>query len=185
MAEDPGSGKGGGKGSGGSGGGGSSEAVSIKIEAHWEYPDAKQFDSSRIIEAWRQHAQEIAEIEHGNISGRTPKQTGTLDSSLTDLLNPDKQTIAQVYTDPDTQLSGPWERVYAQYQEGNPLGHPTYTRGNLQYVYHAHDEDIQQIQDWARKVAQEAADKMSNDAQEGSTKGEASAIIAFDVPASE
>jgi hypothetical protein len=183
MAEDPGSGGKGGKGPGG--GGGSSETVSIKIEAHWEYPDAKQFDSEKIIEAWRQHAQEIAEIEHGNISGRTPKQTGTLDSSLTELLNSDKQTIAQVYTDPDTQLSGPWERVYAQYQEGNPLGHPTYTRGNLQYVYRAASEDIDQIQEWARKVAQEAADQMQQDAQEGSSKGEASAIIAFDVPEGE
>jgi hypothetical protein len=178
MAEDP---KGGGGKGRGSGGG--SETVSIKIEANWEYPDAKQFDSSKIIKAWKDHAEEIARIELDNIGGRVPEDTMTLFSSLTEEINPKPQTIMDIYTDPEHQLAGPWHRVYAQYQEGNPLGHPTYTRGNLQYVYRAASEDIDEIRSWAERVAQEAADKMSNDAQEGSTKGEASAIIAFDVPA--
>ena len=112
------------------------------------------------IQAWRDHADEIAAIEHQNISGRTPEYTGTLDASLTEVLNPDNQTIAQVYTDPDVQLSGPWERVYAQYQEGPPLGVSTYTNGPRQYVYGAFTEDLEEIQAWAQTTAQGGVNQM-------------------------
>jgi hypothetical protein len=105
------------------------------------------------VDAWRNRANEIADIERQNISDRTPEQTGTLDASLTEQLNPDDQTIAQVYTDPDVQMSGPWGRVYAQYQEGPPLGVSTYTNAPRQFIDGALAEDTGQIGSWAKQVA--------------------------------
>jgi hypothetical protein len=106
-----------------------------------------------IVQAWKDNAAEIAQIEHTSISDRTPEWTGTLDASLTESLNPDSLTIMQVYTDPAVQLAGPWERVYAQYQETPPLGHTTYTRTTPHYVYDAATEDLGQIAAWANKTA--------------------------------
>ena len=62
---------------------------------------------AKVMDAWRQHADEIAGTEHTNISDRTPEQTGTLDGSLTESLNPDAQTIMEVYTNPSVQIAGP------------------------------------------------------------------------------
>ena len=113
-----------------------------------------------VIQAWRERAEEIAAIEHHNIEDRTPMDTGTLDESLTEVTNPDPQTIAEVYTNPDVQLSGPWERVYAQYQEGPPLGHTTYTHTTPHFFYDVLTEDLGEIAAWAKRVAREGVATM-------------------------
>lgn len=119
-----------------------------------------ELSGKQLVQAWRDHAEEIARIELDNVGRRTPEDTGTLFSSLTEEVNPNPQTIMDIYTDPDHQLSGPWERVYAQYQEGPPLGHSTYTRGEVQYIYRALEEDLGEISAWANRAAQDAADQM-------------------------
>jgi hypothetical protein len=132
----------------------------IQIEASYPSDITSLLETNqRIIQAWRDKAQEIADIEHRNIKGRTPEDTGTLAGSLTESLNPNPQTIAQVYTDPEYQLAGPWHRVYAQYQEGPPLGHSTYTNAPRLYVYDILADDMDTIREWANRVAQEAKDK--------------------------
>jgi hypothetical protein len=121
--------------------------------------DPTRLNEQYAVRAWRDHAEEIARIELDSIGGRTPEDTKTLFSSLTEEINPNPQTIMSIYTDPEHQLTGPWERVYAQYQEGPPLGHTTYTRGQVQYVYRAASEDLQQIKDWADRVAKDGIDQ--------------------------
>jgi hypothetical protein len=136
------------------------------------FPDKLyNLSGAKVMDALRQHAGEIAATEHQNISDRTPEQTGTLDASLTESLNPDAQTIMQVYTNPSVQLAGPWGRVYAQYQEGPPLGHTTYTYGMHQYVYAAASEDLGAIESWARKYAGQGVQAMVSDVGQQTIQG--------------
>jgi hypothetical protein len=118
-----------------------------------------------ILQAWRDHAEELAKMEQERISGRIPVDTGTLDASLAYVTNPNPQTIAEIYTDPAVQLDGPWERVYAQYQEGLPLGVRTYTNPARNYVYDALTEDYAEIQAWAYKIAKQAVEEAQQEAE--------------------
>jgi hypothetical protein len=121
-------------------------------------PDA--MNSEEVIQAWRDHAEEIASIEHIRISNRTPEDTGTLDSSITDLLNPNPQTIFEVYFDPAVQLDGPWHRQYDIYQENLPLGHSTYTGDDAQMIWRVRTEDLGVIGAWEKATANNATVKM-------------------------
>lgn len=122
-------------------------------------PDA--LNSEEIIQAWRDNAQEIATIEHQRISDRTPENTGTLDASITDVINPDPQTIMQVYFDPSIQLAGPWQRQYDIYQESEPLGHSTYTPHHAQMIARVLVEDQGVIASWQQATAGGAMVKMT------------------------
>ena len=102
-----------------------------------------------ILDHWRTAAPSLAAMEHTSIVKREPEDTGTLVLATTQEVNPDKDVLARIYTDPDAQLSGPWQRVYAQYQEGPPLGHTTYTRQTPHFFYRAATDDIEQIRAWA------------------------------------
>ena len=103
-----------------------------------------------LMQRLRTAAPALAAMEHTNIVRREPEDTGTLVLSTTQEVNPSQDVLARIYTDPDTQLAGPWQRVYAQYQEGPPLGHTTYTHQTPQFFYRAATEDIAQIRAWAQ-----------------------------------
>lgn len=117
----------------------------------------------KIVQAWREQAQELLDMEKENIANRIPVSTGTLLDSLTGVTNPDPITIIDVYTDPDIQLSGPWGRVYDTYQEGPPLGASTYTNEPRQFIYSALTEDEDQIRSWVQAIAQKVAQEVEKE----------------------
>lgn len=124
--------------------------------------DPLQGGSEKVIERWRTHAPALASMEHTRIAGRTPERTGTLVLSLTQEVNPDKDTLARLYFDPDAQLAGPWHRVYAKYQEGPPLGHTTYTNPPRWMVFNTLLDDLPLIRAWAVAAGSSAVSDIVN-----------------------
>jgi hypothetical protein len=141
----------------------------IDINILLTLPNTGGLSGESVMDQWRTDAPEIASIEHTSITGRMPEDTGTLILSTTQEVNPDKNTLVRIYTDPDAQLSGPWNRVYAQYQEGPPLGHTTYTRQTPHFFYDVLTDDLPQIAAWAEASAQRGATSMVSAANAGAT----------------
>jgi hypothetical protein len=141
----------------------------IPITITGTFPGTGAIDSKTILDRWRTAAPELASMEHTNITGREPEDTGTLIISTTQEVNPDENTLVRIYTDPDTQLSGPWSRVYAQYQEGPPLGHTTYTRTTPHFFYDVLTDDLPDISAWAVAASQGGVQDLISAANAGAT----------------
>jgi hypothetical protein len=133
--------------------------VEVHIPARlWELP----LVGRDILDAWTNHAQELADEQKKRVQDRTPVDTGTLQGSAMGIGGVDhsypKRTLAEVFFDPQQQLDGPWHRQYDVYQETEPLGKSTYTRWHAQMLYRSGTDDLKAITDWATKYAQEAID---------------------------
>lgn len=118
-----------------------------------------------VLQSWGQNAQELLQIEIANVTKRTqertsgPYSTGTLASSVTGQAydNAKNGTLISVWFNPSPQYAQ-WHRYYAPYQEGEPLGKDTYTRGMHRMLYDSQTADTDQITRWAVEHGQDGAD---------------------------
>ena len=141
------------------------------ITYSFRIPATGPLKGDQIIKEWKQHAWEIEDLEHTSIQYRTPENTRTLIDSIKGETNPDKDTIMRIYTDSGVQASGPWHRVYAQYQEGPPLGTTTYTNSPRQMFFRAVSDDATQIATWAYTTAQMCVNVIVSQANAGAVVG--------------
>lgn len=133
----------------------------------------KMDDVSRLVEelghadeivmaGWGQDAQTLLEIEIANVTKRTLERahhTGALASSVTGraYTNAKNGTLISVWFN-NAQQYAQWNRYYAPYQEGPPLGLATYTNAPRHMLYDSQTDDAGQITDWAISAGQAAAD---------------------------
>jgi hypothetical protein len=101
-----------------------------------------------IIQALRGNTQELSSRLLQRIESRTPIATGALRESWEPLYPPSGPEILSIGPNPAPQELA-WGRVYAQYQEGPPLGLPTYTNDPHQMLRQADPEDLPTIEEWA------------------------------------
>lgn len=126
----------------------------MNISVEMMVPSALQElkDGVGVIANWHLHAAELADLEQETVRGRTPVLTGALKDSTAALANVSQSELVHVYYDDTLQLST-WHRIYAEYQEGPPLGTPTYTNGPREMLGRADPDDLPQIREWAEKYA--------------------------------
>lgn len=115
---------------------------------------------AKVIKAWHEDSETLAALEVTNVKARTPVDTGALQASVDATNNTGSgPVLAEVFFNEDNQLSA-WDRVYAQYQEGPPLGLSTYTNDPHQMLYAAQSEDAPAIVAWAVMSGQRALDQL-------------------------
>lgn len=86
-----------------------------------------------IDEQLHEHTPDLGDVLVPLVQAKTPVLTGALSSDMTyeAYTNPEDPTMGEedlvyVYAEGSEQLAA-WDRIYVQYQEGGPLGLPTYT----------------------------------------------------------
>lgn len=131
-------------------------------------PDFSKVNIDEVLGKLHEHAQEIADTILAQIEGRTPVDTGALQEDETYRLGASKSTLVTWYVGEDYQLAE-WNRVYAPYQEGPPLGKTTDTNGPHQMFALVATDDLPLIQSWADAAVAEALDGMTAEANAGTT----------------
>ena len=138
------------------------------IQIHIGIPAAAFSEASRGVanKALHEHSPELAEMERHSIEGRTPYRTGALRdaASAKPYKSEHSRSLVKLYYNDEPQLFE-WHRVYAQYQEGPPMGHTTYTNDPRLMLYHVQDDDRAQIEAWAQQTVQTALDEWTAGAQ--------------------
>ena len=117
-----------------------------------------------VIEGWGKDAQTLLETEIANVTKRTQERafdTGALASSVTGQAYQAAKngTLISVWFN-SAQQYAQWNRYYAPYQEGPPIGKATYTNEPRHMLFDSQTEDAGQIADWAVKAGQAAADEI-------------------------
>lgn len=89
------------------------------------------------------------------IHGRTPVDTGALMASEKFQINPDQGSdeLLYLYSDSNVTLNSIWHRAYTTFQEGEPLGLPTYTNDPHEMYYLVGVEDMDIIESWGASSA--------------------------------
>jgi hypothetical protein len=99
------------------------------------------------------------------VQEKTPVRTSALQMDMTYEAYPDPQgagggegDLVWIYAEDANQLAV-WSRVYVQYQEGDPLGVPTYTNPPREMFYlTATTDGLPVVETWAQYWIQEALD---------------------------
>lgn len=109
-----------------------------------------------IDEQLHEHSPELGTLLVPLVQAKTPVLTGALQSDMTYEAYPDPEPpgggdedLVYVYAAGDAQMAT-WQRIYVQYQEGGPLGLPTYTNPPRQMFYKTADSDgLTETAEWA------------------------------------
>lgn len=132
----------------------------MQLGAFISYPKLEGLDFGDILEVLRFHMDEIGDEVLDKIEARTPEWTGALKEDETwKPLRGDKGSLLQWCVGDDYQLTE-WGRVYAPYQEGEPLGLHTYTNGPRHFLLDVQSADLPEIEAWALQTVQEAVDNV-------------------------
>lgn len=95
---------------------------------------AGQNKGATIAEQLHEHTPDLGDVLVPLVQDKTPMLTGALQSDMTyeaytdAMSSPDEgdDDLVYVYASGSSQIAA-WSRIYVQYQEGGPLGLPTYT----------------------------------------------------------
>lgn len=85
-----------------------------------------------IDEQLHEHTPDLGDVLVPLVQAKTPVLTGALQSDMTYEAYPDpeepggEEDLVYVFAEGSEQIAA-WDRIYVQYQEGGPLGLPTYT----------------------------------------------------------
>ncbi len=120
-------------------------------------------DGRAVLDAWTEHAQELADELNRRIRDRTPVLTGALQSGVMAIGGIDhgypQRTLLEAFFDPAPQIAT-WKRQYDVYQEGPPLGLPTYTNPPRWMLRRTDPDDLPLITEWAVSTGQTGADSI-------------------------
>lgn len=102
------------------------------------------------------HSPELGDVLVPLVQAKTPVLTGALQSDMTYEAYPDpedpgmgEEDLVFVYAEGAEQLAT-WDRIYVQYQEGGPLGLPTYTNPpRLMFLTTAESDGLEATTEWA------------------------------------
>lgn len=138
----------------------------LTLGVYCSIPDLSQVDLNEVLGALHEHAEEIADTILHRIEDRTPVDTGALKEDETYVLGPDKATLVTWFVGDAYQLTE-WNRVYAPYQEGPPLGIAGYTASGapVRMFERVATDDQPLIQSWADAVVGEALNQLTLNAQ--------------------
>jgi hypothetical protein len=115
--------------------------------------------ASEVLEALREHADEIADTLYAEVSKNTKERaydTGALLESVERKPNTGKYTLARVWFNDAPQIET-WGRVYAAYQEGPPYGLSTYTNEPRHMLRDA-EQQTAQVESWGKQAVDEHLD---------------------------
>ena len=111
--------------------------------------------SNRVTNALHNNAGELGDALVRLVQDKTPVLTGALQSDIT-WAPMTGNDILQVYANAEAQSEN-WGRVYVQYQEGPPMGVPTYTNPpRLMFLDTANTDGFIVTEAWAIVTVQEA-----------------------------
>lgn len=139
----------------------SSQTLSLIASTDWLFG---QFSADATIrEELHNGTQELRDLEVDQIRQRTPQDTLALYDSITGTpyADPKAKTLLWVRAQNKEQVDE-WGRVYAPYQEGGPLGLPTFTNPPHEMFQEAMSTDIPLIEAWASKYGNIALKRIAS-----------------------
>lgn len=109
-----------------------------------------------IDEQLHEHTPDLGALLVPLVQAKTPVLTGALQSDMTyeAYTNPeepgmDEEDLVYVFAEGAQQMSA-WQRIYVQYQEGGPLGLPTYTNPPREmFLTTAETDGLEATTEWA------------------------------------
>lgn len=131
----------------------------MQIDADLTFPKLDGLSYGEILKVLRFHLDEIGDPILKHIESRTPILTGALREDEDWKPLGGRGGLIQWYVGDTYQLTE-WGRVYAQYQEGKPLGARGYTRGPWHMFEKVTTDDLAEIGQWAEDTVQEAVDNL-------------------------
>lgn len=135
-------------------------------------PKLDDFEAKEIMSALRQASPQIGEEIADRIRDRARPyiRRGALYDSIDYLpytggvSGSREVNLVRWYADDAPQIND-WGRVYAEYQEGPPLGKTTYTNDPRHLFYGVETDDAPAIQDWADQVVEQSLNDLAAQAQ--------------------
>lgn len=131
----------------------------MQLDSNLYLPKLDGLSYGEILKVLRFHLAEIGDPVLKNIEDRTPVLTGALREDEAWKPLGGVGGLLSWYVGEEWQL-GEWGRVYAQYQEGKPLGDFGYTHGPWHMFERVTTTDLAEIEDWALETVQEAVDNV-------------------------